>query len=292
MKRLLNAAVAVFFALTLFASCTEEEAPVTVNENPFALNRHSAITFMLQNIQLNANCFTIEYPVTLATYSSGYVVDETFEITSDAALVAFLQGLGEGSYAIQYPFNFINSGGVTVEITGNQSFLDTFALQLAECGACDATNTVFKQAYDSQAGTEETTMDTWTHEYTFSVDTDGTICSIGYQGETDTLEYLIEIEAPDGTALYSETHTFTSADIQYIAIENPLTVVAGTQYKVRRSIPNYDNGWGTGKIKNVQMPLTNGGITIHQTRFYGGGGDPEFEYNMLPFIDFVFKPAQ
>lgn len=291
MKRFINAAACAILAVTLFVSCTEDDATVTVNENPFALNQQSAITFLLQNIQMNADCFTIDYPITLATYTSGYVVDETFEITSDASLIAFLQGLGDGTYAIQYPFNLINSGGVEVEITGNQSFRDMFDAQIAACGACDATNTLFRQAYDSQAGTEEFTMDTWTHEYTFSLDTDGTVCSIGYKGETPDLVYTIEILAPDGSAVYSGEHTFSDTEMEYISIEE-IDLTAGEEYIMRRSIPNYDNGWGVGTLKHVALPLTHEGITVHQSRFYGGGGSVDPDYTKLPFIDFVFKPQQ
>jgi len=291
MKRLLNIALSAIVAIAFLASCSEDDAPVTVNENPFALNQQSAITFLLQNIETNAECFTIDYPITLATYSSGFVIDETFEITSDASLLAFLQGLGTTTYAIQYPFSLINSGGVEVIITGNQNLRDTFDVQLAACGACDATNTLFRQAYDSQTGTEEFTMDTWTHEYTLTVNTNGTICSIGYKGETDTLEYLIEILAPDGTALYSETHAFSSAAVEYIAIED-VDLTAGEEYTIRRSIPNYDNGWGVGTLKFIDLPFTHEGITIHESRFYGGGGSPDPDYTMVPFIDFVFKPVQ
>jgi hypothetical protein len=291
MKRLLNITLSTILAITVFVSCSEDDAPVTVNENPFALNQQSAITFLLQNIEANAECFTIDYPITLATYSSGFVVDETFEITSDASLISFLQGLGNNTYAIQYPFSLVNSGGVEVIITGNQNLRDTFDVQLGACWACDATNTLFRQAYDSQAGTEEFTMDTWTHEYTFSVAANGTICSIGYKGETDTLEYLIEILAPDGTALYSENHTFSSTETEYISIED-VDLTAGEEYTVRRSIPNYDNGWGIGTLKFITLPFTHEGLTIHESRFYGGGGSPDPDNTKLPFIDFVFKPVQ
>ncbi|MGV3460613.1 MAG: hypothetical protein ACO1N9_09200 [Flavobacterium sp.] len=292
MKRLLNALLSMVLALSLFTSCSGDDAPVTVNENPFALNQQSAITFLLQNIQLNADCFTIEYPITLATYSNGYVIDQTFEIASDASLLAFLQGLGDGYYAIQYPFSFISAGGVTVDITGNQSLLDTFNAQVAACGACDTSNTLFRQAYEGQAGTEQFTMDTWTHEYTFSVDTDGTVCSIGYMGETPTLEYTIEIVAPDGSSVYTGQHVFSSTAIEYIDIENPVSLTAGTHYVMRRSIPNYDNGWGVGTLKNTALPFISQGITIHESRFYGGGGSPDPDFSRLPFIDFVFNPVQ
>lgn len=291
MKRLLNIALSAIVAIAFLASCSDDDAPVTVNENPFALNQQSAITFLLQNIEANAECFTIDYPITLATYSSGFVIDETFEITSNASLLAFLQGLGTTTYAIQYPFSLINSGGVEVIITGNQNLRDTFDVQLAACGACDATNTLFRQAYDSHTGTEETGMNTFTHEYTFSVTTNGTICSIGYKGKTDSLEYLIEILAPNGTALYSENHTFSSTETEYIAIED-VDLTADVVYRVRRSIPSFDNGSGDGTFKNVTLPFTHQGITIQESRFYGGGGSPDPDNTKLPFIDFVFKPAQ
>lgn len=291
MNRLLNTLLSAALAITFFASCSEDDAPVTVNENPFALNQQSAITFLLQNIQANAECFTIDYPITLATYSSGFVIDETFEITSDASLISFLQGLGTTSYAIQYPFSLINTGGVEVVITGNQNLRDTFDTQLAACGACDATNTLFRQAYDSQTGTEETAMNTLTHEYTFRVNTNGTICSIGYKGQSDTLEYLIQIVAPDGSSLYSASHTFSNTETEYIEIED-VNLTAGIDYVIRRSILNNDSNAGVGTLKNITLPFTHEGITINESRFYGGGGSPDPDNTKLPFIDFVFKPVQ
>lgn len=290
MRNILKFVILAAFAVSSLLSCSDDENTVMVSSNPFALNRDSAITFMLTNIQLNADCFTIDYPITLATYTDRYVIDQTHEITDDAALAAFLQGLGESYYAIQYPFNLVNRGGVETEITDNQSFLDIFMVQVNACNACDATNTLFRQAYDSQAGTEETAMATRTHEYTFSTEADGTICSIGYKGETEELEYFIEILAPDGTALYTGTHSFSAENEEYIAIQD-IDITAGEQYTVRRTVPT-DAGQGTGMLKFTQLPFTHEGLTIHQARFYGGGGDLEPVLDKLPFIDFVFKPLQ
>ncbi len=288
------------FALSslLLTACVEDDSATPVNsENPFALTADSEVTQQLEALSSGQiECLEMAFPITVATYTEGFVIDQTFTFTSSTELIAFFNGLGETeTYAIQYPFT-ITANGEEVAITGNDAFLSTLQTEMEECAAgtaCDTENTPFAQAYNSLTAGEQFTMDTWTHEYTFSVSQPGVICSIGYKGETATLEYTIKILDANNTELYTGQHTFSDTDMEYISIPD-VALQANTNYTIRRSIQGYGPGSsGIGTLKwgqNNTLPVTQGVITIHQARFFGGGGNTDPNFEMVPMIDFAFRP--
>lgn len=168
---------------------------------------------------------------------------------------------------------------------------------------CDNTNTPFKQVYTATATanptyTDNTTMDLLTHEYTFKVSTNKTICSIGYQGNAtlfaNNLPYTIEIVDASNTVIYTGNHLFGSSATSYVSI-TPTNLVANQSYTIRRIIPaggylgNLSNT--VGRILqftvNVPYPVTQSGFTITGSNFYGTGGPvPNFG---IPYIDIVFQ---
>lgn len=144
------------------------------------------------------------------------------------------------------------------------------------------------------------TMDLLTHEYTFTVNTAKTICTVGYQGNANlyaaSKPYTIEIyNNTTSTMVYSGTHLFNSASTDYQPI-TPTALVVGNRYTIRRILPptGYLGLLGNtiGRIcrKNQgpnQFPATNGAMTILSSNFYGTGG-PAVDFG-IPYIDIVFQ---
>ncbi|WP_310379748.1 hypothetical protein [Flavobacterium sp.] len=168
---------------------------------------------------------------------------------------------------------------------------------------CSTTGTEFQQLYDqvkiaNPKFSDITTIDLTTHEYTFYVDTDETICSIGYQGNanlyTANIPYTIEIyNNSAGTLLYSGNHVFGSVSTSY----KPITGVAlsgGTSYTIKRIANDYlgDIANTTGRVLSFSavstvLPVTFGGLSIKATNFYGKGGP--IPNAGIPYIDIVLE---
>lgn len=168
---------------------------------------------------------------------------------------------------------------------------------------CNIVGTDFQQLYATTLAsnalyTNYTTMDLVTHEYTFNVNTNKTVCTIGYQGNAalfaGSVPYTIEIyNNTTSTLVYSGNHIFNSAATDYQPI-TPTNLVAGDSYTVRRIASNYLGNIGNtiGRILRfntgpVPYPVTSGALTITSSNFYGTGGPvPNFG---IPYIDIVFQ---
>ncbi len=105
-------------------------------------------------------------------------------------------------------------------------------------GGCDATNTLFNQIYTNAANaagnTDRNYMDSYMHQYDFTVSTNKVICSVGYKG---FVAQPYKIEIIDNTAsstLYTNTNTFNTAVPSYVSVPN-ITVVPGHSYAIRRT---------------------------------------------------------
>ncbi len=168
--------------------------------------------------------------------------------------------------------------------------------------ACDTTNTKFKQLYNfaklTMAGsTDATTMDLLTHEYTFTTTANQVICKVGYQGNAillaNNIPYTIEIVNSSNTVLYSGNHVFQSAAIEYKTI-GPVNITSGQSYTIRRTVTNYMGNLNTtlGRMLSFnvpanQFPVSNNGLTITASNFYGTGG-PVLNIG-IPYIEIVFQ---
>ena len=169
--------------------------------------------------------------------------------------------------------------------------------------SCNTVGTDFQNLYTSTLASDPlfddyTTMDLVTHEYTFDVNTNKTICSIGYQGNANlfaaNVPYTIEIyNNTTSTMVYTGNHVFDSAIVDYQSI-TPTLLVAGDSYTIRRIASNYLSNIGNtiGRIcrfntGTVPFPVTSGAITIYSSNFYGTGGPvPNFG---IPYIDIAFQ---
>ncbi|MEO8517086.1 MAG: hypothetical protein ABI426_10090 [Flavobacterium sp.] len=169
--------------------------------------------------------------------------------------------------------------------------------------ACNTVGTDFQQLYAATLAsnalfTNYTTMDLVTHEYTFTVSANKTICTVGYQGNANlyasSIPYTIEIYNNTTTTLvYTGSHIFNSAATDYQPI-TPTNLVAGNTYTIRRIASNYLGNIAntTGRILRfnaapVPYPVTYGVLTISASNFYGTGG-PVPNYG-IPYIDIVFQ---
>lgn len=319
MKKLLKNSVCLLFGIALLFSCNNEDDTVSLSDlTPEVIGVNTPLGASLADIATGSssagNCISINYPVTVNGYNANLELLRSYVITSDADFISFAEGLDQnGSYAIQYPISITGYNSEIIEVNSNAGLLSAVQTELAECEAnsCEVQNTVFRQLFaqlvsfqDPANGIvsfEENTMDAFTHEYAFSFDVDGTICSIGYQGEDRPVPavYLVELVDEDNTVLYSGSHTFSTSETEYISIPS-VAITAGRTYIVRRSIASYAVGSGVGRMAMRQqnqnhwentLPFTHGSLTIHYSRFYGGGGSEQMEYFFLPFIDLVFKPS-
>jgi len=249
-------------------------------------------------------CLKINYPITIFGYDSNFQIAETYVVNNDIEFLLLLSNMNVNEYyAIDYPFSLINSNGEIITIYSNDECTQAIEEAIANSGGetgetCEANSIPFTSVYDSIAdieGVQETTI--WsavTHEYTFSLDTDGVICSIGYQADMNGGAYVLEILEEDGTVLYSGIHTFLPNELKYVSI-TPVTVNANQKYIIKRRNPDGVGGGLCKALLRVEgtetiLPITNNGLTIHSTRYYGGGtGSEEQLYNLIPFISFGFS---
>lgn len=260
-----------------------------------------------QGAQGILDCISLNYPVTLQALNANMEIENTIVLNSDEELSAFITGLPvNANYAIQFPLSITGYDGEEIVVNSNTGLLATLQSSAADCEAnsCNSSTTIFKNAYQAiynMPNVEQAfTMDTWTHEYTFSLSQTGTICSIGYKAEYQPtpILYLIEILDSENNVLYSGNHSFSTTMMGYVSIP-AVPVVAFEQYTIRRSIESYDVGMGVGTVlhrsqntgaQTALLPTTQGSIIIHQSRFYGGGGSLDPDLYSVPMIDFVFKP--
>lgn len=166
----------------------------------------------------------------------------------------------------------------------------------APMSTCNTVGTPFQQletyllASVSPVYATNVTMDLDTHEYTFKLLTNKTVCSIGYQNQGGyTGQYLMKI-SQGANVLYSGNHSFVSTSIVFVPI-NPVTLTAGISYTVSRTLLNGTNiNHRLGNVikntsgSNIPYPVTDGNMTIISSTFYGSGGPVNNIF--IPYIDF------
>ncbi|WP_298393609.1 hypothetical protein [Flavobacterium sp.] len=176
---------------------------------------------------------------------------------------------------------------------------------VATTPTCTTTNTLFQQVFAATATAnpsfqDVSTMDLLTHQYTFTVNANKTICSIGYQGNAtlfaNNLPYTIEIvDTTTNAVIYTGNHLFGSTATSYVSI-TPVNLIANQSYTIRRTLPAGGYGGNIGNTigrilrftsSSSVFPVTSGGFTITGSNFYGTGG-PVVNFG-IPYIDIVFQ---
>lgn len=173
--------------------------------------------------------------------------------------------------------------------------------------ACSTTGTdfqfIFNTTLTSNSSYDDyTTMDLVTHEYTFNMFATKSVCSIGYQGNSNlfaaNIPYTIEIEDVTGVPfiVYSGNHVFNDAYTDYVTPSSAINLVSGHTYKIKRIASNYlgniVNTTGrmcrfNGATLPTSTELTGSIMAITGSDFYGTGGPiPNFG---IPYIDISFN---
>lgn len=156
----------------------------------------------------------------------------------------------------------------------------------------------FQSLFDSLASagyTDEVTLDTEIHAYTFTLSVDKEVCQIGYQSHHDSAAtpYVIELVDPStNTILYSHPHVFSGDSVSYVEPSASLKLKGGLTYTLRRIQTNWRPYVGNtiGQIlwkDTMDFPYTHGVMTITGAEFeYTPGSLTNWA---IPYIDLIFK---
>ena len=112
---------------------------------------------------------------------------------------------------------------------------------------CDPNYSEFKNIFSgtlASGHSDEVTMDTEVHEYTFSLTNPKELCMIGYQSVSgmESTPYLMQIiDLSTNTFIYGDSKTFSSSETSYILPAAPVYFQAGVDYTIRRT----QTDWGT-----------------------------------------------
>lgn len=180
---------------------------------------------------------------------------------------------------------------------------------VAKQTVCDSANTEFMQLYNQIAtnplGQERITNDSEVHGYIFTVTSEKTICSVGYQSNhvDPAMPYTIEItNNVTNTIVYSGSHVFSQTAMSYAALNSVVTLQPNTPYTIRRIQTDWSgNAFNVcGKVMYLSdgnfgyanfLPLSSTDLTITSSVFYTGSPDPSWPTNnfVLPCLDIVFE---
>jgi len=163
---------------------------------------------------------------------------------------------------------------------------------------CDPTFSYFKYVYDAtltSGHSDEVTMDTEVHEYTFNLSNPQELCMIGYQSVSgmESTPYLMQIiDLSTNSFIYGDSKTFSSTETSYILPAAPVYFQAGVDYTIRRTQTNWGTNIGNtiGRVArkdSMDFPYSLNGMTITTANFYQNGG-PSLDF-AVPFIDLIFK---
>jgi hypothetical protein len=172
--------------------------------------------------------------------------------------------------------------------------------------ACSTTGTDFQNIYlttlsSNSTYDDYTSMDLVTHEYTFNMFANKTVCKIGYQGNAtlyaSSIPYTIEIyDVTAANMVYSGNHVFNSVATDYVTPSSTINLLSGHTYTIRRIASNYLGNISNtiGRIcrfNSAPLPsaanLTGSFMAITGSDFYGTGGPiPNFG---IPYIDISFQ---
>jgi hypothetical protein len=90
---------------------------------------------------IDSDCVSLNFPITVFKYNSGYQIQDTQVINNNEALYAMLQNLGPDEYySLGYPVTLNVSGGATVTVSNNNELLNAITNALADCDGGGCTN--------------------------------------------------------------------------------------------------------------------------------------------------------
>jgi hypothetical protein len=163
--------------------------------------------------------------------------------------------------------------------------------------SCNTSNTLFNQMYNltdlaSTGVTNQILGDTSTYEYTFLVNTNSTVCSIGMASiGSNNVPYRIIIKnLTTNIDVYDGVLNFDSGNTNYRSI-SPVALIVGNQYVIRRItlVKAHQNTRGLG-YGNINFPIDEGPLRILGANIYGDNTTLIGVSNLvLPYIDMVFQ---
>lgn len=205
-----------------------------------------------------------------------------------------------GTWKIRAKINYFDFVG---------GFMLSGDVTLANSGTtCSTTASDFNSLYSGLAAntatyTDHETLDLEVHSYTFSVNTQKTICSIGYKAQPNLAARTYEIKITDvgnNSVLYDGFHLFSTSSTSYVTPSSTITLNPGRVYKIERIQNNYagiaggvsntigrliDNSFGP-----ITFPQTFGNINVLSASAYDVGTTPTFfSNNFIPYIDIRFQ---
>lgn len=179
--------------------------------------------------------------------------------------------------------------------------LTSFVIIFGSCKkteTCDEALNPLKSLYAELNGNpnwqeERVSYDWPTHGYSFKLDKSGKLCSIGYQAQSETDSYQMEIVNEDGEILFQSIMSFDSFQIEYKTIPE-IEIQEGIEYTIRRTAINSHS---VGRILETAnsnnagpdtliLPIVSEEITITNVKFEGDGLMDGMD--AIPFIDFGF----
>ncbi|WP_374548310.1 T9SS type A sorting domain-containing protein [Flavobacterium sp.] len=205
-----------------------------------------------------------------------------------------------GTWKIRAKINYFDNVG---------GFMLSGYVTLANSGTtCSSTASDFNSLYTGLATntatyTDHETLDLEVHSYTFSVNTQKTICSIGYKAQPNLAARTYEIKITDvgnNTVLYDGFHLFSTTSTSYVTPSSSIILNPGRVYKIERIQNNYSGiSGGVGNtigrlIDNsfspMTFPQTFGSINVLSASAYDVGTTPTFfSNNFIPYIDIRFQ---
>lgn len=252
-----------------------EDFETTINENPEANQ-------VLGSITASTNQGELVFSLLEETPNGAFNLDEdTGELSvNDASLFDF------DSNPTLTAIAQVENNGTTV----NSNILINLVNVPSECEQSQTeTENLFQNLVSNSNFNFENSWDYVTHDYTFQMDVDGEICSIGYQG-AGNFSYQIRILDSSGNILYDNNHTFSTTAQDYVSI-TPVAITANEIYTVQRICNNATTeseliGPVISSIdSSINFPFTEGGFTIVSTPFFA---DNDYPGIVIPYITFGF----
>lgn len=85
---------------------------------------------------ISSSCVALNYPITIFSYNSGYQMENTYVLNSNAEFYGMLQNIGSSEYySVSYPISLTVNGGQTVMVNTNSGLQEVITGAVNACTA-------------------------------------------------------------------------------------------------------------------------------------------------------------
>lgn len=136
------------------------------------------------------------------------------------------------------------------------------------------------------------------HEYSFRFDTDGILCSVGYESSNTIGDYVIQIKDAQNISLLDESFNFPKGVVTYRAIPE-INILANQEYTITRvCVGCQQDSLLIGRVTKAtnspfnpdfDLPKSNLGFTVTSANLFGN--DPSISV-AVPRIELGFEEAE